>query len=228
LWHRRRPPGPLAGWVCTASRPLPALSAGWWLGQRGFGMAGADRSEQGSAQASQFAPGGSQQRQSQPPSQQQRLLNCCWHFKRMPKPTALLERMADQQPDRWPLRLMLAELRRDSEMTAREAEREVRQLLNIKPRPDRSPATDGLAPIRAGAGRTGPKPAGGRPQGSVQVHSASRARPASQGACRSACCSQTSYNAGGSNRRPISSTGSWPKDHPNSMEPSLASGPAQP
>jgi len=36
--NRRAPPGP-SGWVLQHAFALAALSAGWWLGQRGFGMA---------------------------------------------------------------------------------------------------------------------------------------------------------------------------------------------
>jgi len=43
--------------------------------------------------------------------------------------------------------------------------------------------------------------------------------------CRSGLRAEsTSYNAGGSNRRPNSSTGSWPTDHPTSMETQLRPG----
>ena len=46
--------------------------------------------------------------------------------------TVLLEQMADQQPEQWQLRLLLAELRRNGNDRAG-AEREVRQLLNLSP-----------------------------------------------------------------------------------------------
>lgn len=45
---------------------------------------------------------------------------------------AVLEPMADREPDRWSLRLMLAELRRDQGDGAG-AERELRQILNRSP-----------------------------------------------------------------------------------------------
>jgi Flp pilus assembly protein TadD len=45
---------------------------------------------------------------------------------------AVLEPMADREPDRWALRLMLAELRRD-QGDAAGAERELRQILNRSP-----------------------------------------------------------------------------------------------
>ena len=63
---------------------------------------------------------------------QQRLLELLVALDRRPEAIALLEPMADRQPERWSLRLLLAELRRNQNDRAG-AEREVRQLLNLKP-----------------------------------------------------------------------------------------------
>ncbi|QPN59824.1 tetratricopeptide repeat protein [Synechococcus sp. CBW1002] len=63
---------------------------------------------------------------------QQRLLELLVALDRWPEAIALLEPMADRQPERWSLRLLLAELRRNQNDRPG-AEREVRQLLNLKP-----------------------------------------------------------------------------------------------
>ncbi|QPN66624.1 tetratricopeptide repeat protein [Synechococcus sp. CBW1006] len=63
---------------------------------------------------------------------QQRLLELLVALDRRPEAIALLEPMADRQPERWSLRLLLAELRRNQNDRPG-AEREVRQLLNLKP-----------------------------------------------------------------------------------------------
>jgi tetratricopeptide (TPR) repeat protein len=110
---------------------LGGLLAGWWLAQRGIGSTVADRSrieaqKQVSLLRDDVARGTATR------GQQQRLLELLLALQSNAEATALLERMADQQPDRWPLRLMLAELRRTQNDQAG-AEREVRQLLNINP-----------------------------------------------------------------------------------------------
>jgi len=71
--------------------------------------------------------------------------------------------------------------------------------------------------------REQPKPAGGRPQGSVQVHSASRARSQAK-ALQVGRCSQTFTTAGGSNRRPISLPEKLAKGDPSNIawNPGLA------
>jgi predicted Zn-dependent protease len=60
------------------------------------------------------------------------LLELLVALERKAEATPLLERLADQQPDRWSLRLLLAELRRDQNDRSG-AERELRQLLNQRP-----------------------------------------------------------------------------------------------
>jgi len=128
---------------------LVALSAGWWLGQRGFGMAGADHSEQEVLEQINLLREDLSSGKATA-SQQQRLLQLLLALQKNAEATALLERMADQQPDRWPLRLMLAELRRDQNDRSG-AEREVRQLLNIKP--DRIEALQLMALLQFEQGR---------------------------------------------------------------------------
>ncbi|MCP9799436.1 tetratricopeptide repeat protein [Synechococcus sp. RedBA-s] len=126
-----------------------SLLAGWWLGQRSLGNRPLDpsklelekqtihlRAEVSRGQASE--------------GQQQRLLQLFLALDDKTAATALLERMADQQPGRWSLRLMLAELRRDQKDPSG-AEREVRQLLNLKP--DRIEALQLMALLQLEQGR---------------------------------------------------------------------------
>ena len=120
-------------WLAAAGVALAAggLLAGWWLAQRSLGSPVGDRSrieaqKQVNLLKDDLARGTATQ------GQQQRLLELLLALQSNAEATALLERMADQQPDRWPLRLMLAELRRAQNDRAG-AEREVRQLLNINP-----------------------------------------------------------------------------------------------
>ena len=120
-------------WLGLAGLALSfgGLAAGWWLAQRGAVPAAADRSRQEALKQvsllrAELARGNATQ------VQQQRLLELLLALQANGEATDLLERMADQQPDRWPLRLMLAELRR-SQNDRSGAEREVRQLLNMNP-----------------------------------------------------------------------------------------------
>lgn len=66
------------------------------------------------------------------PGDRQRYLELLVVLNRKPEAIALLEPMADREPERWSLRLMLAELRRNQGDGAG-AEREVRQILNRQP-----------------------------------------------------------------------------------------------
>ena len=107
-----------------------SLAGGWWLGQRS-GASGADRSrsslEREAQQLDQQLASGNLNA-----AEQQRLLELWLALGRHTQATALLEQMADQQPERWPLRLLLAEQRRQTNDRSG-AERELRQLLNLKP-----------------------------------------------------------------------------------------------
>jgi tetratricopeptide (TPR) repeat protein len=84
-------------------------------------------------------------------AEQQRLLELLVALDRKAEATPLLERLADQQPQRWSLRLLLAELRRDQGDRSG-AERELRQLL-IQ-RPDQVEALQLMALIQVETGRT--------------------------------------------------------------------------
>ena len=107
------------------------IAAGWWLGQLQAGSAGSDPSRTAlERQASSLQQRLNQGEASQ--AEQQRLLELLVALDRKAEATELLERLADQQPQQWSLRLLLAELRRDQQDRSG-AEREVRQLLNLRP-----------------------------------------------------------------------------------------------
>ncbi len=84
-------------------------------------------------------------------AEQQRLLELLLGLDRQSEAIPLLERLADQDPKRWQLRLLLAELRRDQNDRPG-AERELRQLLNA--RPDQIEALQLMALIQLETGRT--------------------------------------------------------------------------
>ena len=118
---------------------LPALAvvalsvgAGWWLGQR-------QRPKPAPLDPRRAAltreATGLQQRVKalgDTPQDRQRLLELLVGLERKPEAITLLEGWADREPERWSLRLMLAELRRD-QGDRRGAERELRQILHQRP-----------------------------------------------------------------------------------------------
>jgi predicted Zn-dependent protease len=83
-------------------------------------------------------------------AEQQRLLELMLGLERQSEAIPLMERLADQDPKRWQLRLLLAELRRDQNDRPG-AERELRQLLNA--RPDQIEALQLMALIQLETGR---------------------------------------------------------------------------
>lgn len=107
-----------------------SLAGGWWLGQRSRG-AESNRSraavERQADQLRQNVLDGSASE-----AEQQRLVQLLLVLNQQQEATALLEQLADQQPRRWQLRLLLAELHRNNNDRAA-AERELRQLLNLSP-----------------------------------------------------------------------------------------------
>ncbi len=120
-------------WTGLAAAAIGALcvGGGWWLGQLQSGPAGAD----GARHTVERQASGLQQRVDRgeaSEAEQQRLLELLVALDRKTEATTLLERLADQQPQQWSLRLLLAELRRDQKDRGG-AEREVRQLLNLRP-----------------------------------------------------------------------------------------------
>lgn len=108
-----------------------ALASGWWLGQR---QGDARRSENPGRAALQREASELRQRHDRneaSDAELQRLLELLVGLDRQAEAIALLEPMADREPDRWSLRLMLAELRRDRGDRAG-AERELRMILSRK------------------------------------------------------------------------------------------------
>ena len=105
-----------------------ATAAGWWIGSRQQTTDGAPSATAPlEREVSSLRRRLSQEQAS--PQEQQRLLELLVALNRQAEAIALLEPLADQQPDRWALRLMLAELRRDRGDRAG-AERELRMILN--------------------------------------------------------------------------------------------------
>ncbi len=125
------------------------IAGGWWLGQLQNGSPGADAPRL----ALERQATGLQQRLNQgeaSEAEQQRLLELLVALDRKAEATGLLERLADQQPQQWSLRLLLAELRRDQQDRSG-AERELRQLLNQ--RPDQIEALQLMALLQLETGR---------------------------------------------------------------------------
>ncbi|WP_216904771.1 lipopolysaccharide assembly protein LapB [Synechococcus sp. CCY 9618] len=109
-----------------------ALGGGWWLGQR-------QSATQASADPKRTLLTKEVTRlrlrvdaDEAGPADRQRLLELLVALDRKAEAITLLEPMADREPERWSLRLMLAELRRDQDDRSG-AERELRQILNLRP-----------------------------------------------------------------------------------------------
>lgn len=120
-------------WFVAATVALAAacLGGGIWLGrqQAARGQGDGRRAElERQLQTLQQQ----QENGSSDPASQQRLLELLVALDRKAEATALLESMADRDPQRWQLRLLLAELRRDQGDRSGAA-REVRQLLHVRP-----------------------------------------------------------------------------------------------
>ena len=132
----------------AAALVTASLAAGWWLGQR-HGSAGAAHSrsllESQAEQLQTRINNGSAS-----PADRQRLLELLLALGQQREATVLLEQMADQQPERWQLRLLLAELRRNGNDRSG-AERELRQVLNL--RPDRIEALQLMTLLQLEQGR---------------------------------------------------------------------------
>ena len=135
--------------VGVALLVLASLTGGWWLGRQGPSSS----AELQSRQVLQREMLRLRQQQADGKAsdvEQRRLLQLLLALDQPAEATQLLEAMADQQPDRWSLRLLRAELRRDQNDRAG-AEREVRQLLNLKP--DRIEALQLMALLQLEQGR---------------------------------------------------------------------------
>ncbi|MFM7733743.1 MAG: hypothetical protein ACKO6F_09890, partial [Cyanobium sp.] len=108
-----------------------ALSAGWWLGQRQASGSQPQDSSRAALQREASELRKKHDRKQASDEDVQRLLELLVGLDRQSEAIALLEPMADREPDRWSLRLMLAELRRDrGDRTG--AERELRMILSRK------------------------------------------------------------------------------------------------
>lgn len=124
--------------VATAVTGLAALclGLGWWLGQLSQGE-GVDAARPGQEQPHPHAQEAAELQQqlengTATAAQQQRLLELLVAVERREEALPLLERLADREPERWELRLLLAELRRQQNDRPG-AERDVRQVLNRWP-----------------------------------------------------------------------------------------------
>jgi len=117
--------------LAVASLGGACLAGGWWLGHLQSGGLTTDPKQR----ALEGQLEGLQQRSAQggaSAAEEQRLLELLIALNRKEEALSLSERLADQQPERPALRLVLAELRRDQNDRSG-AEREVRQLLNQNP-----------------------------------------------------------------------------------------------
>lgn len=106
-----------------------AAASGWWLGRRQ--RPPATITTPANARLEREVRGLRQRLQGQQasPAEQQRLLELLVALNRRQDAIAVLEPLADREPDRWSLRLLLAELRRDQGDRAG-AQRELRMILN--------------------------------------------------------------------------------------------------
>jgi Flp pilus assembly protein TadD len=117
--------------LAVASLGGACLAGGWWLGHLQSGGPATDPKQL----ALERQVEGLQQRSAQggaSAAEEQRLLELLITLNRKDEALSLSERLADQQPERPALRLVLAELRRNQNDRSG-AEREVRQLLNQNP-----------------------------------------------------------------------------------------------
>ena len=106
-----------------------AMGTGWWLGQ--WQRGGSSNSQAAvERQVDQLLP--VVQRGEASPAEQQRLLELLVALNRKAEATRLLEALADRYSERWSLRLLRAELRREKNDRSG-AERELRQLLALHP-----------------------------------------------------------------------------------------------
>ena len=119
--------------LLTIAIALAALGGGWWLGQlqHRSRLATSDpRRAVLSREATDLRR--RLDRDTATAADRQRLLELLVALDRQSEAIALLEPMADRDPERWSLRLMLAELRRDGGDRPG-AERELRQILSRLP-----------------------------------------------------------------------------------------------
>jgi tetratricopeptide (TPR) repeat protein len=111
---------------------MVSLGAGWWLGQRQVSPPAPIDPRRAALTREVAELRARVKALSDTPRDRQRLLELLVGLERKPEAISLLEEWADQDPRRWSLRLMLAELRRD-QGDQRGAERELRQILHQRP-----------------------------------------------------------------------------------------------
>lgn len=106
-----------------------AAASGWWLGSRQRPPATASPPANARLDKDVRLLRQRLERQQASPTEQQRLLELLVALNRRQEAIAVLEPLADREPERWSLRLLLAELRRDQGDRAG-AQRELRMILN--------------------------------------------------------------------------------------------------
>ncbi|QPN63237.1 hypothetical protein H8F25_16855 [Synechococcus sp. CBW1004] len=106
-----------------------AAASGWWLGRRQRPPATTPTPANARLEREVRSLRQQLQGQQASPAEQQRLLELLVALNRRQEAIAVLEPLADREPDRWSLRLLLAELRRDQGDRAG-AQRELRMILN--------------------------------------------------------------------------------------------------
>lgn len=133
--------------LAGAAVVLAAVGIGWRLGQWQRGEVSGTQSTL-ERQVNDLLP--LAQRGEASPAEQQRLLELLVALNRKAEASRLLEALADRQPERWSLRLLLADLRRE-QGDRQGAERELRQLLALHP--DRIEALQLLVLLQFETGR---------------------------------------------------------------------------
>jgi tetratricopeptide (TPR) repeat protein len=129
----RPTPDQLRSLLVVGAVALAALAGGWWLGR--LPPQGGPAPEPPKRAALQREVSQLRlrlERRDASEEDRQRLLELLVGLERRNEAISLLEPMADREPDRWSLRLMLAELRRAAGDRPG-AEREVRQILSRHP-----------------------------------------------------------------------------------------------
>jgi tetratricopeptide (TPR) repeat protein len=120
-------------WILLAAAiTLSALGGGWWVGRRQASQAVREDPKRVVLTKEAARLRLRLDRGEAAEADRQRLLELLVGLNREGEAIALLEPMADREPDRWSLRLMLAELRRDQNDRSG-AERELRQILSRQP-----------------------------------------------------------------------------------------------
>jgi hypothetical protein len=138
--------------LAAAGAIAVALAGGWWLGQRQAGAGPGLDPGQTTLQREASELRKRHDRGLASDAELQRLLELLVALDRQGEAITLLEPMADREPDRWSLRLMLAELRRDRGDRLG-AERELRMILSRKP--DQVEALQLITLLKLEQGRAG-------------------------------------------------------------------------